>query len=130
MRLLIDTHALLWWALDPDQLSPDAAALCARMELEGGFASAISIWELAVKVERKKLELPLTIDDFVVRLEASGVIELVAVDAAIWMRAARLGWAHRDPADRVIFATAQIKGVPLLTKDSVLHEQEPSRCVW
>lgn len=127
--ILLDTHALLWWALEPERLSPTAAALCAAMEREGGFASAISIWELAVKVERKKLELPLSIDDFVARLEPSGVA-LVPVDAAIWIASARLPWAHRDPADRVIVATAQAKNVRVLTKDALLHAEAPASCVW
>ena len=128
--ILLDTHVLLWWALEPERLSPKAMELCARMEGEGGFASAISIWELAIKVERKKLELPLSIEDFVGRLETSGIVELVPVDTAIWLRSARLPWEHRDPADRVIVATAELKSPPLLTKDAVLHAQAPARCVW
>lgn len=100
-----------------DKLSAAAATVCARMERDGGFASSISIWELAIKVKRGKLEMPLAIDDLVRRLEKTGVIELLAVDTATWIQSAALEWAHRDPADRVIVATAMLKGLPLLTKD-------------
>jgi PIN domain nuclease of toxin-antitoxin system len=60
--VLLDTHALLWWALDPDQLSPKATRAITAMEKTGGLASSISIWELGVKVQRGKLTLPLSID--------------------------------------------------------------------
>ena len=52
--ILLDTHALLWWALDPGQLSPVAAKVVDEMEQQGGFASSISIWELGVKIMRGK----------------------------------------------------------------------------
>jgi PIN domain nuclease of toxin-antitoxin system len=55
--VVLDTHALLWWALDPDRLSPAAAACLRDMDRDGGFASAISIWELGIKVQRGKLDL-------------------------------------------------------------------------
>lgn len=128
--ILLDTHTLLWWALEPERLSPTATKLCAQMERDGGFVSTISIWEIAIKVERKKLELPLSIEDLVGRLEASAPLTLVPVDAAIWIHSARFAWAHRDPADRVIVATAELKGVPVLTKDAVLHAEAPARCIW
>jgi PIN domain nuclease of toxin-antitoxin system len=128
--ILLDTHALLWWALDPPQLSAEAAAVVAEMEEQGGYASAISIWELGVKVQRGKLELGLSMDEFARRVERSAIVELVPVDTTIWLRSLSLQWEHRDPADRVIVATALLKGVPLLTRDSVMHQFDGVRCVW
>jgi PIN domain nuclease of toxin-antitoxin system len=128
--ILLDTHALLWWALDPERLSPAAAALVAKMEKDGGFASSISIWELGIKVMRGKLELGIGVDELARRVERSAVVELVPVDAAIWLRSLALDWEHRDPADRVIVATATMKGVPILTKDSVMHDYGGVQCVW
>lgn len=128
--IVLDTHALLWWALDPAQLSPLARELCERMERDGGFASAISIWELGRKIERGKLDLGMSIADFVRRLHVSNVVELVPADASIWLRTVALPWAHRDPADRVIVATALEKGLPLLSKDELIRSYEGVRCVW
>jgi PIN domain nuclease of toxin-antitoxin system len=71
------------------------------MEQRGGYASAISIWELAVKVKRGKLELPITVEEFARRIERGGVVELVPVDTATWLRSSSLQWEHHDPADRV-----------------------------
>jgi PIN domain nuclease of toxin-antitoxin system len=127
--ILLDTHALLWWALDPQRLSPEAARRTSEMEERGGFASAISIWELGIKVQRGKLELGIGIDEFARRIERTAVIELVPVDTTIWLKSLALDWDHRDPADRVIVATSLLRGVPILTKDAVLH-QFVSECIW
>lgn len=128
--IFLDTHALLWWALDPGQLSPTATRRVAEMERQGGFASAISIWELGVKVQRGKLDLGIGIDEFARRVEQSAVVELVPVDTTVWLRSLALDWDHRDPADRVIVASALLKGVPLLTKDQALLDFAGVSCLW
>ncbi len=128
--ILLDTHALLWWALDPVRLSKAGAKVVEAMEEEGGYASSISVWELGIKVQRGQLELPITVDELARRVERGGVVELVSVDTKTWLRTLSLDWAHRDPADRVIVATALIKEVPVLTKDKTLHDFDEVDCVW
>jgi len=127
--IVLDTHALLWWALDPDKLSAGATETVATMEREGGFASSISIWELGVKVKNRKLGLPLPIDELSRRIERGGV-ELLPVDSNTWLRSLSLSWDHADPADRVIVATALIKGLPLLTGDQAIHAFSDVTCIW
>lgn len=128
--ILLDTHALLWWALDPPQLSARATDVVTRMEEQGGLASSISIWELGTKIKRGKLEMGISVEELARRIERSGAVDLVPVDTTIWLRSLALPWAHRDPADRVIVATALLAGVPVLTKDSALHAFEGVECVW
>lgn len=128
--IALDTHALLWWAFDPDQLSATARSALTEMERHGGCASAISIWEIAIKVKRSKLELPISVEELVRRIEKGAVVELLAVDTATWLRSVSLAWSHQDPADRVIVATALGRGVPLLTKDAAMHAFPGIRCVW
>jgi PIN domain nuclease of toxin-antitoxin system len=128
--ICLDTHALLWWALDPERLSDTARATLARMEREGGCASAISIWELGIKAKRNKLELPIAIDEFARRIQRSGIVELVPVDTHLWLHSLALPWEHADPADRVIVATANMRSVPLLTKDAEMHAFKGVTCVW
>jgi PIN domain nuclease of toxin-antitoxin system len=128
--ILLDTHALLWWALDPGQLSATATDRLAAMERVGGFASSISIWELGVKVQRGKLEIGMGIEEFVRRLEQSRAVELVPVDTTVWLKSLALSWDHRDPADRVIVATALLKGVPVLTKDEGMQAFGGIETVW
>jgi len=128
--VLLDTHVLLWWAVDPDRLSSAAAASLAAMERRGGFASAISIWELGVKIQRGKLEIGISIEEFARRIQKSGIIELVPVDTVTWLRSLALAWDHRDPADRVIVATAILQDVPLLTADTEIRRFGGVSCVW
>lgn len=128
--ILLDTHALLWWALDPARLSRRAANTCRKMERDGGYASSISVWELGIKIQRGKLEIGLDLDEFVLRLRRSGVVELLAVDTSVWLRSLSLDWEHRDPADRVIAATAILEGLPILTKDRLLHRFAGIRTIW
>ena len=128
--IMLDTHAVLWWALDPKQLSSTAADVVAKMEREGGFASSISMWELGIKHKRGKLELPLSIDEFARRIERGGVVTLLPVDTQIWLASLALAWDHADPADRVIVATALSKGLPLLTKDAAIHAFSGVQSVW
>jgi PIN domain nuclease of toxin-antitoxin system len=58
-------------------------------------------------------------------------MQVVDVIPEIWLLAADLDWTHRDPADRIIAATALLHGVPVLTKDQVFHaEDSPVKAVW
>lgn len=128
--ILLDTHALLWWALDPEKLSTTAATVTSRMEQDGGFASSISLWELGVKVRNGTLELPITVDELARRIERGGVVDLLPVDTTTWLRSLSLERALRDPADRVIVASALLAEVPILTKDRTLREVGGATCVW
>ncbi|TMQ12088.1 MAG: type II toxin-antitoxin system VapC family toxin [Deltaproteobacteria bacterium] len=128
--VLLDTHVLLWWAVDPDKLSSAAAASLQAIEHRGAFASAISIWELGVKVQRGKLEIGISIQEFTRRIQKSGIIELLPVNTATWLRSLELDWDHRDPADRVIVATAILQDVPLITADTEIRRFGGVSCVW
>jgi PIN domain nuclease of toxin-antitoxin system len=121
---------VLWWAIDPDQLSQVAAEAVREMEHRGGFASAISIWELGIKVQRGKLDLGIPIEEFAHRIATRTKVELLPVTTATWRRSLELAWDHRDPADRVIVATAIGQGVPLVTADAEIRRFQGVTCIW
>jgi PIN domain nuclease of toxin-antitoxin system len=100
------------------------------MERRGGFASAMSIWELGVKIQRGKLEIGITIDEFARRIERTAVVQLLPVTTATWLQSLELAWNHRDPADRVIVATAILQGAPLVTADLEIHRFPGVPCIW
>jgi len=94
--IVLDTCSLVWWTLDAGRLSPRARRACRRAESTKAVVSSISIWEIGIKVERGRLDLGTSLEDFVVRLKSAGSVEIVSVSDAIWLRNLRLVWNHRD----------------------------------
>ena len=115
MRLLLDTHILLWW-LDADpSLSRDAIGLIGNPE-NTIFVSAVSIWEIRLKQSLGKLRLPA---NFLDRLAAES-FENLPLTGAQATRIAQMEWVHRDPFDRMLVAQAQAESMLLVTADAML----------
>ncbi len=115
--ILLDTHALLWWTLDPERLSARAVKECARLQEEGGCISSISIWEIGIKLKNKKLDIGMDIGEYASRVKMLPMLEIVPVDESIWVESLMLEWENRDPADRVIVATAIKRRCSLVSRD-------------
>ena len=114
MRLLLDSHTLLWWWEDDrPRLGPQAQALIADAANEV-FVSAATIWELAIKRATGKLQTPA---DLEAAVRLSGFIEL-PVTFRHAERAGRLPLLHRDPFDRMLVAQAQAESLTLITGDA------------
>lgn len=126
--IVLDTGVLLYWLFSRAELSP--AASQAIQAAETILISSISIWEIAIKVKQNKLLLPLTPRALSVRLQGVYKIETVPVSESIWLASVDLAWVHRDPADRVIVATALLKGHALLTKDQVVRAFSGVETIW
>jgi PIN domain nuclease of toxin-antitoxin system len=119
MRLLLDTHAFLWWIFDDPRLSSSARALIADSSAEILF-SVVSAWEIALKARTGRLDLPADVPAFVhdqVRRNRFTVLP-IALGHALHVHA--LPEHHRDPFDRLLVAQAQVEAVPLLSKDAQL----------
>jgi PIN domain nuclease of toxin-antitoxin system len=116
--IVLDTSALLYWTLDPAQLTQSAQQ--AIDQDERIVISSISVWEIALKVKRGKLKIPLTITDYAERLQKLNGLEILAVDVQNWIENLDLPWEHRDPADRTIVALAKRFDCPLVTSDRVI----------
>jgi PIN domain nuclease of toxin-antitoxin system len=111
VRLLLDTHVLLWWLADHPSLSPHAAEMIQRER--DVFVSAASAWEIAIKRALGKLEAP---DDLSGAIEANDFRPLpVGVGHALV--AGALPRHHDDPFDRMLVAQAQQEGLTLVTSD-------------
>jgi PIN domain nuclease of toxin-antitoxin system len=111
-RLLLDTHALLWWLADDARLGADARALIADGNNQV-FASAASAWEISVKKALGKLDAPDDLDAIV----ASEGFEKLAISFFHGEQAGALPSLHRDPFDRMLVAQAQAEGLELITAD-------------
>lgn len=121
MRLLLDTHALLWWWNDDAQLSAAARSAIAD-ENNRVYVSAASAWEIATKQRIGKLPvfaLPAGGFDAFVTADGFGLLQVTAAHA--W-RAGELAWTHRDPFDRVLAAQAMQERMTLVSRDPVFAE--------
>lgn len=120
--VLLDTHILVWWTLDPDKLSRKAMSSCSRIVNTGCCISSISIWEIGIKISNGALDLGMTIDEYLQKIQELNCVEIVAVDERIWIESIKLDWDHRDPADRVIVATALSRKIPIITRDEKIRK--------
>lgn len=125
--IVLDTSALLFWTLDPEQLSLKAEE--AIEQADRIIISSISVWEIALKVKRQKLVMPLTIPDYVERLMRVEALEILAVDVRTWLENLDLPWEHRDPADRTVVALATRFDCPLITSDRTITDYYP-KTTW
>lgn len=125
--IVLDTNPLLYWTLDPDRLS--AKARTAIEEAERIIVSAISIWEIGLKVKRGRLVIPLAIRDYADHLQHLEKLEILPVDVKTWLEDLDLPWEQRDPVDRTIVALAEHYGCPLVTSDRVMAAYYP-HTIW
>jgi PIN domain nuclease of toxin-antitoxin system len=128
--ILLDTHVVLWWALAPDKLSAKAKRICEEMERSKCLLSSTSIWELGIKIKKGKLEIRLSIEEFVQLLRKTGVLEIVPIDEKIWMKNLSLKWSHKNPVGRTLVATTLLNQLPVLTKDEVIHRYRGVKSIW
>ena len=116
MKLLLDTHAALWWLADDDRLG-DEAARQLTVATNQVLLSATVVWEVAVKRALGKLEAP---EGLVPTLLGAGAQPLaITLDHAAAGEA--LPWHHRDPFDRLLVAQALAEGAAVVSRDSILR---------
>lgn len=130
--IVLDTHALVWWATGDPTLSKTAKTAIER-ELAGGdiVVCAISAWEIAMLVERERLLLSMDVDNWLATVSAVDAVRFMPVDLEIATKSVALpGDFHKDPADRMIVATARKLSAPLVTKDEKILAYPHVKTVW
>ncbi len=119
--ILLDTCALIWWTLDPDRLSVKARRACDSIIRRGALVSSVSFWEIGIKMKRKKLEVGVSLAEYIDRIHLMGTVTIVPIDERIWLASVELDWNHPDPADRVIVCTAAMNRAHIITNDAVIR---------
>ena len=116
MRLLLDTHAFLWFLSGDPSLSARARA---AMEEPANdlLLSVASLWEIAIKVSLGKLTLPGDYESFLAAQLAENDIQLLGIGLAHMSRVVTLPFHHRDPFDRLLIAQAIAEQVPIVSQD-------------
>ena len=112
MRLLLDTHVLLWWLADDPGLGEEARAGISAPD-SAVYVSAATVWEISIKRALGKLEAP---SDLLRQIELSR-FEPLSMSAAHAHAAGALPRHHDDPFDRMLVAQAISEGLTLLTRD-------------
>lgn len=131
--IVLDTHVLIWWVSDPARLAARARELVdGAVANESPIAvSSISIWEIAMLVAHGRLALTINADAWIAHLESLPFLSFVPVDNRTAVRAVGLAeFPHKDPADRIIVATAVGLGATLVTADRRLLEYGGVATVW
>jgi PIN domain nuclease of toxin-antitoxin system len=119
VKVLLDTHTLLWAVLTPDFLSREASAIIAD-EANSITVSAASAWEVATKVRLGKLPGAEALEQrFLDAMDDAGYV-LLSIDTATALRAGRLTGDHRDPFDRIMAAQALAQDIPIISADAKL----------
>ncbi len=116
MRLLLDTHAAVWWLSGDDRFGREAAR---RLEAGGDelLLSAVVVWEVAIKRALGRLDAP---DDLVPAFVAAGAVALpVHLEHAVAVEG--LEHHHRDPFDRMLVAQARVEGAAIVSRDEALR---------
>jgi PIN domain nuclease of toxin-antitoxin system len=119
MRLLLDTHVILWWLTDDPRLAEDIKD---RIDTEVDvFVSGATMWEITIKQALGKIE-PADLPEHVVNSE----LRELPITARHAIQAGRLPHVHRDPFDRMLVAQTQCEGLTLVTRDPDIQKYDVS----
>ena len=119
MRLLLDTHIMLWWALGNTRLTPAARTLIADAA-QAKVVSIASVWEVAIKHgSNRASSMPVDAATFAGFVSEAG-FALLPVEVPHLLEVERLPQSHGDPFDRLLVATARADGLRLMTHDETL----------
>jgi len=128
VRVLLDTHALIWFAYGDSKISNEARDTIASRENEV-VVSAASAWEVTTKFRLGKLPVAATLAvEFRTKLKRLGFQEL-AVTVEHAQRAGLLPGKHKDPFDRMLIAQAQAENLPIVSNEKIFNEYHLLR-IW
>jgi len=130
--ILLDTHAWIWWLTNPERLPSKATkAIREAMKNYRVAISSMSVWEIAMLCAKGRLEFATDYREFIRQTEKLAFVQFVAPDNTILVNSVNLpDYAGRDPADRIIIATANHLSATLISKDDTMREYRQVRTLW
>jgi len=129
--ILLDTHVVIWLALEPARIARRARAAIeeTRLRSEGLAISDITLLEIAAAENKGRIKLDASLETFLSEVESRFV--LLPITGRVCARAMELPASYpKDPADRVIGATALVEGLPLVTADDHIRRSKEIRTIW
>jgi PIN domain nuclease of toxin-antitoxin system len=115
MRILVDTHVLIWYLEGNENLESSKR----RKIVDSGneiFVSSVSLWEIAIKISINKLKISRSLTDIFQQFAIQS-IDILQIQPGHILQVATLPFHHRDPFDRMIIAQAQVEFLPVMTHD-------------
>ena len=117
MKLLLDTHIFIWWADQPEKLSPDALSAL-EDEANELLLSVASVWEMQIKIQLGKLKLHLPLKELVKNQQQTNDVTVSPVTLTHVLAVGDLPFHHKDPFDRLLIAQGIHEDLTLVTADS------------
>jgi PIN domain nuclease of toxin-antitoxin system len=128
--ILLDTHIWIWWVQGDERLSPAEKSLLDAYPAGQAVISAISFWEVALLITKKRLRVSCSLDEWIGRATAPSAICIQPISHTVAITACTLpGAFHNDPADRILVATANELGCPLVTRDARILEYSHANAI-
>ena len=128
MKLLLDTHAFIWWDSQSSQLSAKALAACADPANEL-LLSVASVWEMQIKVQLGKLQLRAPLARIIEEQQQTNRIRILPISVDHVFAVGDLPPLHRDPFDRLLIAQTIAERLSLVSNDPLIS-QYPVRVLW
>ncbi len=119
MRILLDTHTVVWYLDGNEKLLPNHRHLIVDSKNDV-FVSAASLWELAIKISMGRLETSRSLSDILAALQKQG-FEILPIMPGHTLQVAALPFHHRDPFDRMLMAQALVERLSLITYDNAFR---------
>jgi PIN domain nuclease of toxin-antitoxin system len=127
MNLLLDTHTFLWFSEDNKSLSHKAKSLIEDSQ-NNCIISIASIWEMAIKISLKKLNLKLDYKDLLEEIYKHDFI-LLPIEFEHTVELSSMKFHHRDPFDRLLAAQSKVENLAIISKDEIFDKYEIQR-IW
>jgi len=128
MKLMLDTHAFIWWDSEPAKLSPQALALC-QDPANQLLLSVASVWEMQIKLQLGKLTIRIPLADVITHQQQTNNVDIVPITLTHVLTLDGLPSYHKDPFDRLIIAQAMVEGIAVISNDPMFAHY-PIKLIW
>jgi PIN domain nuclease of toxin-antitoxin system len=128
MKILLDTHALMWWHSEPQRIPENTLTLLQNPDHDL-LVSLVSLWEMQIKIQLGKLILNDSIENMINIQQECNNIHLISINLEHILKLNDLPNHHKDPFDRILIAQSQVENAAIISRDQVFHKYDCS-IIW